>query len=156
MLETMLDKFIPEGISSRVVMINQDHSERKGYGANLTTNNDENDLHHAVGNAGLDDPTAIDPLQPTHTHQPYNTATGSQQAIYSNQTTNTATDSYWPPTAIRPDQPTQSDQPIDTVLRVSPRMMLLRILGNRLIPYQAQYAMMEKVTWLALFSPWVF
>ncbi len=48
MLETMSDEFIPKGISSRVVSMNQDSKEREGYVANLNTSNDENDLHHAL------------------------------------------------------------------------------------------------------------
>lgn len=54
MLESMPDEFIPEGISSRVVIINQDSGEREGYGANLDTNNDENNLQHALGTAGIE------------------------------------------------------------------------------------------------------
>ncbi|MCJ1347504.1 hypothetical protein MMC31_005729 [Peltigera leucophlebia] len=54
MLETMPNEFIPEGISSRIVTMDQDHTEREGYAANLSPHNDENDLHHAVHDAGLD------------------------------------------------------------------------------------------------------
>lgn len=50
----MPDEFIPEGISSRVVSMNQDPEEREGYAAGLNTSNDENDLHHALGTAGME------------------------------------------------------------------------------------------------------
>ncbi len=30
-----------------------DSSEHKGYGANLIENNEENDLHHAIGSADI-------------------------------------------------------------------------------------------------------
>ncbi len=54
MLETMPDEFIPEGISSRVVSMNQDSKEREGYAADFNTSNDENDLHHVLGTAGME------------------------------------------------------------------------------------------------------
>lgn len=53
MLATMPDEFIPQGIFSRVVTMDQDHSEREGYGADLSANNDENNLHHAIESAGM-------------------------------------------------------------------------------------------------------
>ncbi len=53
MLETMSDKFIPESISSRIVSINQDFEKRERYGADLNTSNDENNLHHMLGIAGI-------------------------------------------------------------------------------------------------------
>ena len=49
----MPNEFIPEGISSRVIVMKNDSSEREGYGANLAENNEENDLHHAIGSAGI-------------------------------------------------------------------------------------------------------
>lgn len=55
MLASMPDQFIPDGIVSRIVNIDQDHSKREGYGANLETNNDLNNLHHAIGSAGIND-----------------------------------------------------------------------------------------------------
>ena len=55
MLESMPDKFIFKKISSRIVIKNQDSEKRKGYGANLDTNNDENNLQHALGTAGIED-----------------------------------------------------------------------------------------------------
>ena len=55
MLESMPDEFIPKGILSRIVIINQDSGEREGYGANLDSNNDENNLQHALGTAGIED-----------------------------------------------------------------------------------------------------
>ncbi len=53
MLETMPDEFIPEGISSRIVSMNQDSEESEGYAANLNTSNDENDLHYLLGTARI-------------------------------------------------------------------------------------------------------
>ncbi len=32
-----------------------DSSEREGYGANLAENNEENDLHHAIGSASINE-----------------------------------------------------------------------------------------------------
>lgn len=52
-LASMPDEFIPEGASSRVVIMENDISEHEGYGANLAENNDENDLHHAIGSASM-------------------------------------------------------------------------------------------------------
>lgn len=49
----MLDEFIPQGISSRVVVMKDDSSERQDYGANLVENNEENNLHHAIGSASI-------------------------------------------------------------------------------------------------------
>ena len=45
----MPDEYIPKGISSRVVIMENDSSERKGYEADLVENNDKNDLYHAIG-----------------------------------------------------------------------------------------------------------
>ncbi len=45
----MSDKFIPEGISSRVAPMNQDSEKRKEYATDLNTSNDENHLHHVLG-----------------------------------------------------------------------------------------------------------
>ncbi len=55
MLSGMPDEFIPEGISSRVVIIENDVSKRKGCGVDLSKNNDENDLHHVIGSAGINE-----------------------------------------------------------------------------------------------------
>lgn len=55
MLKSMPNKFIPKEISSRVVIINQDSGKRKGYGANLNTNNDKKNLQHTLGMAGIED-----------------------------------------------------------------------------------------------------
>ncbi len=43
MLPSMPDEFILEGILSRVVIMEDDSSKHKGYGANLAENNEEND-----------------------------------------------------------------------------------------------------------------
>ncbi len=53
MLETMLDEFILEGISSKVVLINQNSEEYEKYTADLNTNNDKNDLYHLLGIAEM-------------------------------------------------------------------------------------------------------
>ncbi len=52
-LSGMPHEFIPEGISFRVVIMENDISKRKGYGVDLSKNNDENDLHHVIGFAGI-------------------------------------------------------------------------------------------------------
>ncbi len=49
----MLNEFISKGISSRVIVMDNNSSERKGYEANLANNNEENNLHHAIESAGL-------------------------------------------------------------------------------------------------------
>ncbi len=51
----MPDKFIPEGISSRVILMENDSSEREGYGANLVENNKENNLHHVIGSVDINE-----------------------------------------------------------------------------------------------------
>ncbi len=51
----MPDEFISESISSRVIVIENDSSERKGYGAKLAENNEENDVHQAIGSAGINE-----------------------------------------------------------------------------------------------------
>lgn len=53
MLKSMLDQFILERISSRVVLINQDFEQYKEYVANLNTSNNENDLYYALRTAGI-------------------------------------------------------------------------------------------------------
>ncbi len=53
MLSFKADEFIPKGISSRVVIMEDDNSKRKGYRANLAKNNEENDLHHIIRFAGI-------------------------------------------------------------------------------------------------------
>ena len=45
----MPDEYIPKGISSRVVVMENNSSERKSYGADLVNNNDEKNLYHAIG-----------------------------------------------------------------------------------------------------------
>lgn len=44
----MLDEYIPKGILSRVVIIENNSSKRKDYGTDLMENNDENNLHHVI------------------------------------------------------------------------------------------------------------
>ncbi len=53
MLSSMPDEFISKGISSRVVVMEDNSSERKDYKANLVENNEENDLHHAIRSADI-------------------------------------------------------------------------------------------------------
>ena len=53
MLSSMPDEFIPKGISSRVVIMEEDSFKHEGYGANLVKNNEENDLYHAIGFVGM-------------------------------------------------------------------------------------------------------
>ncbi len=49
----MPDEFISKDILSRIVIMENDISKRKGYGIDLSKNNDENDLHHAIGFTGI-------------------------------------------------------------------------------------------------------
>ncbi len=55
MLLSMPDEFILEGISSRVIVMEDDSSERKGYEVNLVENNEENDLYHAIRSIGINE-----------------------------------------------------------------------------------------------------
>lgn len=59
MLESMPDGFISEGISSRVIIINQDSRERERYGTNLDINNDKNNLQHALGMVGIENTSLL-------------------------------------------------------------------------------------------------
>lgn len=47
------DEYIPKDISSRVVVLKKNSSERKGYGMYLMENNNENNLHHAIEVASI-------------------------------------------------------------------------------------------------------
>lgn len=49
----MPNKFISKGISSRVIVMDTNSSERKGYKANSANNNEENNLHHIIKFTGL-------------------------------------------------------------------------------------------------------
>ncbi len=51
----MPNKFILEGILSRVIIMENNSSERKGYGANLVENNKENNLHYAIRSIGINE-----------------------------------------------------------------------------------------------------
>lgn len=53
MLSDILDAFIPEGISSKVVIMKNDISEHKGYRVDLSKNNNESDLHNVIGSTGI-------------------------------------------------------------------------------------------------------
>lgn len=46
-------EFISESISSRVVIIKNDISEHKGYGIDLSKNNNKNNLYLIIGSAGI-------------------------------------------------------------------------------------------------------
>ena len=46
---SMPDEYIFEGILLKDVVIENDSSKRKGYRADIVENNDENNLHHAIG-----------------------------------------------------------------------------------------------------------
>ncbi len=50
-LSSIMDEFILRGISSSVIIIENNSSKRKGYKTNLVKNNDENDLYHAIRSA---------------------------------------------------------------------------------------------------------
>ncbi len=54
MLETMLDEFILEGISSKVASMNQDFEEYERYAADLNTSNYENNLYHTFESVGIE------------------------------------------------------------------------------------------------------
>ncbi len=55
MLSSMSNEFIPEGISSRVVIMKDDSSEYKGYGTNLVENNEKNKIYHAIGSTSINE-----------------------------------------------------------------------------------------------------
>lgn len=46
-------KFILEGILLKVIVMENDSSKRKGYGANLAEKKEKNDLHYAIGFADI-------------------------------------------------------------------------------------------------------
>lgn len=49
----MLDEYISKGISSRIVIMENDSSKHKGYRADLVENKDENNLFSAIGAADI-------------------------------------------------------------------------------------------------------
>lgn len=51
----MLDEFISKRISSKFVIIKSNNSKRKGYGANWVENNKENDIHHTIRSASINE-----------------------------------------------------------------------------------------------------
>ncbi len=53
MLSGIPDEFIPESISSRVVIMESDIFEHEDYEADLSKNNNKNNLHHAIEFAGI-------------------------------------------------------------------------------------------------------
>lgn len=50
----MSDKFISEGILSRVVLMNQDSKKRKRFVTDLNTRNDKNDLYYVFKTAEIE------------------------------------------------------------------------------------------------------
>lgn len=55
MLSNMPDEFIPEEILSKIVIIESDISEYKGYEADLSKNNDKNDLNHTIKSVNINE-----------------------------------------------------------------------------------------------------
>lgn len=55
MLSFMQDELISKDISSWVVVIDNNSSEHKDYAAHLAENNKENDLHHGIGSASINE-----------------------------------------------------------------------------------------------------
>ncbi len=53
MLSSIPDEFIPESISSRVVVIENDSFVRKGYKVNLVENNNKNNLYHVIRSVSI-------------------------------------------------------------------------------------------------------
>lgn len=53
MLLSILNEFIFEGILSKIVIMENDSSERKGYSANLAKNNEKNNLYHAIRSVNI-------------------------------------------------------------------------------------------------------
>lgn len=51
----MPNEFIFKSISSRVIVIENNSFEYKGYEANLAKTNEENDLHHAIRTAAINE-----------------------------------------------------------------------------------------------------
>lgn len=51
----MSDQFISNKNISRIDIIDQDHSKREKYRANLKINNDENKIYHAIKSASIND-----------------------------------------------------------------------------------------------------
>ena len=58
LLHLWKDEFVPAGLAESVVECGVDHSEKQGYGADLETDNLENDFHATTQEAGFDN-TAI-------------------------------------------------------------------------------------------------
>lgn len=55
MSSSISDEFFPKGISSRFVIMENDSSKHKSYRANLVDNNEENNLHHAIGSVSINE-----------------------------------------------------------------------------------------------------
>ena len=53
LLSSMLNEFIPKSILLKVILMGNDSSEYKGYGANLAENNKENDLYYAIRSGNI-------------------------------------------------------------------------------------------------------
>lgn len=55
MLLSISNEFIPESISSRVIIIENNSFECKDYMANLVENNEENNLYHVIEYIGINE-----------------------------------------------------------------------------------------------------
>lgn len=53
MLSSMPDMFIFDGISSIIVIIENNYSKHKDYGTNLAKINEKNNLNHTIGSIGI-------------------------------------------------------------------------------------------------------
>ncbi len=49
----MPNEFISKGISSRVIVMENDSSKCKGYEVNIADNNKKNSLHHTIGSIDI-------------------------------------------------------------------------------------------------------
>lgn len=55
MLSNMPDEFIPKEILSQIVIMESDIFECKGYEADLSKNNNKNDLNHIIKSADINE-----------------------------------------------------------------------------------------------------
>lgn len=55
MLLSILDEYIPEGILSKIVIMENNNPERKDYKTDLVENNNENNLHYTIRAAGINE-----------------------------------------------------------------------------------------------------
>ena len=50
-----MDRYIPESILLRNVIMENNSSKHKSYGVDIIENNDENNLHYAIGAADINE-----------------------------------------------------------------------------------------------------